>query len=283
MSEPCGRRLRWLVAAHLGLGIVARLLAPIEVRTPFGLEHILLVPFFASTLAQAFLLAVWGAASPAPSWVRLAGLVAGAIYLEALFPGDLRREFLGICTLTIAVASASLLVVRWIGLCLNRRADPGRLARPEAGGPRFSIRGLMLFTAAVALLSAGARALRETPTHFLILTAVWGLCFVSVGLVSVWAALGRARPAWRSPVVLILSPVLGAFFALAADAQRAEWVYIILTMLLYAAALLGSLLVVRSCGYRLVGRRTPTPDATDGRSEGEPTTGHKTVVVTTTK
>jgi hypothetical protein len=131
----------------------------------------------------------------------------------------------------------------------------------------------MLFTAAVALLSAGARALRETPHRIISLTTVWALCFVAVGLVALWAALGNARPLRRGPVVFALSPVLGVFFAFAAGAHRAGWFYIILTMLLFPAFLLGSLLVVRSCGYRIVRRAgsfSGPEDGDGGRSPCRP-------------
>ena len=59
--------------------------------------------------------------------------------------------------------------------------------------------------------------------------------------------------------MLALSPLLGAFFAFAAGAHPHGWAYVILTMLLYAVLLLRSLLVVRSCGYRLVGRLMSSP------------------------
>jgi hypothetical protein len=246
------RKLVRLALANLGLGIAAALLAPISVPGTFGLDHILVVPLFASVLCQAVLLALWAASSGVSSWGRMAGLVAGAVFLEALFPADLRREFFGISTVTITLTTAILLVVRSLGIRLTRRHDSGQPARVEIEGLRFSIRGLMLFTAAVALLSAGARTLRETPHGIVLLSMIWALCFVAVGLAALWAALGNARPHGRGPVVLVLSPVLGAFFAFAADAQRAGWVYIILSMLLCSATLLGSLLVVRACGYRLV-------------------------------
>jgi hypothetical protein len=121
-------------------------------------------------------------------------------------------------------------------------------------GLRFSIRGLMTFTVAVALLSAGARALRASQGRMIFMSAVWAACFVAVGLICLWAALGDARPQRRWPVVFALSPVLGAFFAYGSGAHEAGRFYIILTMLLYPAVLVVSLLVVRSCGYRLVGR-----------------------------
>ena len=91
--------------------------------------------------------------------MRLAGLLAGAVYLEALVPSAGRREALGISTITIVVTTATLLVVRWLGVRLTRQDDPGQSARHETEGLRFSIRGLMIFTAAVAVMCAGARAL----------------------------------------------------------------------------------------------------------------------------
>jgi hypothetical protein len=200
--------------------------------------------------------------------MRLAGLGAGAVYLEALFPADLRREFLGISTITIVVTTATLLVVRWLGVKFTRQGDSSQSARPEPEGLRFSIRGLMIFTAAVALICAGARAL-EGSEYLFLLFSVWALCFVAVGLVSLWAVLGDAHPLRRGPAVFVLSPVLGAFFAFAAIAHRAGWIYILLIMLIYPAVLLGSLLVVRSCGYRLARRPKPSRGPSDDRERCE--------------
>ena len=119
---------------------------------------------------------------------------------------------------------------------------------------RFSIRGLMAFTAAVALLIAGARALQEGHWRFALMGAIWSLCFGAVGLVALWAALGESHPLRRGVVAFVLSPILGALFAHASEAHRAGQFYIITTMLLYPAVLLVSLMVVCSCGYRLIGR-----------------------------
>ena len=262
METTYDRRLWWLTRTHVVFGVVAAVLAPIRIRNhlvlarifpPSGLEQILVVPLFALTLGQAVLLAVWAVGSAQSPWKRLAGLVAGAIFLEALLAFCLKDEFLGIAIVTIVVTTTSLLVVRIFGIRLVREAETGQDGQSEAKGLRFSIRDLMLLIAAVALLSTGTRVFRSSHGHIL-LAAVWALCFVAVGLVALWSALGEGRPLRRMPVVFLLSPVLGAFFAHSADAHEAGWLYILLTMLLYPAALLGSLLVVRSCGYRLVGR-----------------------------
>ena len=83
---PGDRRLQILVVAHVALGVGTGVLAPVELVMPVGLGHIPVVPFIASALCQAFLLSFWVAASQAAPWMRLSGLVAGAVYLGALFP-----------------------------------------------------------------------------------------------------------------------------------------------------------------------------------------------------
>jgi hypothetical protein len=258
------RRLLGLAARHIVLGIIARLLAPIELPNVFGLVRLPVVPLVASALCQAFLLAVWGATSSGSPWRRLAGLAAGAVYLEALLPSDFRRELLGMSTITVAVVTATLLVIRMLGVRLNPFTDSAQPTPPETEGFRLSIRGLMLVTAAVALLSAGARALQEEPHRLVLLMAVWAMCFVTVGLVALWAVLGLGRPLRRGVVVFVLSPILGACFAFASQAHRAGWVYILLIMLLYPTLLLSSLLVVRSCGYRFVRRAASSSKPPDG-------------------
>ena len=260
---PGNIRLQVLAASHVILGVSTAVLAPIHLSTPFGLDHILIVPWFALALCQAFLLSVWGSASQAPPWMRLAGLVTGTLCLEALVALDPTSEFLGTCTITISVTTGSLLVVRRLGVRFTRPTEFGQLARPEPERLGFSIRDLLILTAAVAMLCAGAKALEESPIRFFQIVLVWALCFVTVGLVSLWAALGKARPIRRSPAVFVLSPMLGAFFAFAAGADNAAWVYILLIMLLYPAALLGSLLVVRSCGYLIVRSAIPSASGPD--------------------
>ena len=81
----------------------------------------------------------------------------------------------------------------------------------------------MIFTAAIAVICAGARALEESPNLFSCSYSSGHCVSLVVGLVSLWAVLGDARPLRRSPVVFVLSPVLGACFAFAADAHSG-WV-----------------------------------------------------------
>ena len=81
------------------------------------------------------------------------------------------------------------------------------------------------------------------------------MCCVGVGLFSLWAVLEDAHRLRRIPAeaVFAFSPGLG--FLLAMHATLSGRVYLLLQMVLYPMALMTSLLIVRSCGYRLV-RRT---------------------------
>jgi hypothetical protein len=251
------RQLVSLVAGQLALAAAASALAHLKVGALPGFEHILIVPFCGLVLCQALLLAVWGAISTAAPHLRAAGLVLGAAYLELLVPHDLRREFQGVISMTIAVTFAALLVARGLGVRLTHDLRPTQQAGTFTEGLKFSIRDLMLLIAALALLSAVTRALRESRRDLLLLAAVWAMCFVALGLGALWAGLGDDRPLRRGSIVVALSPVLGAFFAYALTAHGAGWLYIILIMVLYTALLLGSLLAFRSRGYRVVRRAAP--------------------------
>ena len=271
---PAERRLQILVVAHLVLGVVTRFLTSVGLFITFGLGPIAIVPFIALAFCQAFLLSFWVAVSQTATWKRLTGLVAGVVYLEALVPSDLRREVMGISTITITivVTTPTLLMVRWLGIRLTRQNAPGQSPGTDSEGLKFSIRGLMTFTAVVALICAGARVLERSASLFLLII-VWALCFVALALVSLWAVLGDVNALRRVPVAFVLSPMFGVCFAFAAGANPDGWIYIILIMLLYPAALLASLLVVRSCGYRLVRRAVPTTSPPDDRESSQTANG----------
>ena len=113
-------------------------------------------------------------------------------------PSDLRREFLGISTITIVVTTATLLVVRWLGVRFTRQDDSGQSARPEPEGLRFSIRGLMIFTAAVALICAGARALEGSRKSFPVHTRLGAVFRCRGAGFPLGGARGRPPPAARS-------------------------------------------------------------------------------------
>jgi hypothetical protein len=248
IKTPLQNPLRLLAAFHFAAGLIAAALARIEVDAPFGLVHILIVPLVALAASQCVLVAIWGVNSSSSLFRRLAGMAVGAVYLEAMFAAGVRGELVSTATGTIVFTAAYLLAFRAVGVSIVRQATPARPQATDTQRLRFSIRGLMLLTAAVAILVAGARELRSIQTLFY--SPVLGLSFAAVGLVTLWAALGGEEPLWRSPAVFACAPLLGALYAFGVNAHSAGWAYLILCMLLYSAVLLASLLVVRSCGFR---------------------------------
>ena len=246
------RRLVWLVTAHVFLWLLSTVLAPVKVHAPFGLQEILLVPLFAVTFSQVSLLGIWAVFSASRAWYRLLGLVIGMACLEAALDIAMRQDFLLMPSVAMALTVASLLVVRWFGVRLFRRAANVPLPCREPEGLKFSIRGLMVLIAVVALLIAVARSMRESPGSLFFKLNVWAVCFVAVSIIALWAATGLERTLRRCVLAIVVSTVLGAFVAYAADVHGDGWIYIIMIMLLYPAILLGSLLFVRSCGYHFV-------------------------------
>ena len=119
---------------------------------------------------------------------------------------------------------------------------------------KFSIRGVMLLIAAVAGLCAVARALKPVPfpAKNFPFNIFFSFSCVTLALAAVWAVLRPAKPFGRAMIVWIAAPFLGVPLAIAAGDFRPDWVLIILTITGYPVSMLASLLVVRTCGYRLV-------------------------------
>lgn len=148
------RRFFALVIVHLVLGLaVGGFCFAVGGRIPgITLEPLPLVVAIATALAQASLLGLWAGFALKAGWIRLAGLALGVLILElglwAADQGD--GNFLFLPTISAAAIAAVSLVLRLRGV--EFRQVPGEAALPDREGPRFSIRGLMVFTVVVALL-----------------------------------------------------------------------------------------------------------------------------------
>jgi hypothetical protein len=83
---------------------------------------------------------------------------------------------------------------------------------------------------------------------------VFGICFGSVTLAALWAALGLGNPAVRVPFVFLLSAAGSVLMAFCLPGGKEDWMQMFVLAIGDSAIALASLLVVRSCGYRLVPR-----------------------------
>jgi len=230
--------------------------------------------------AEAGLFGIWGALGPArPTW-RFATMLMGLLYLAVLNAvaettgHDIGNfVFLLIALPTFAIVVAVILTRLRYGrrrLCL---ASPG-YTKSLSESFQFSLRHLFVFTTVVAIVSALGRFVKahvvgdSVGWNVVFLTAIVGIiipAFIVVELAVIWAAMGIGRPVRRLPVVLPVSFVLGLVPPL--FLEQAGW-----RRYLFWSAMIGlqatitaaSLLVVRSCGWRLV-RGEP-----DGTQEASP-------------
>jgi hypothetical protein len=267
-------KLSTLAGAHVAIGLLAAILVPVGRPILGRLDDILIVPLIASSLSLAFLLALWGVTCTASLWKRIAGLVAGTVYLETLLVLALDSTILYLATATIAFTTAWLLVFWAKGFTVTRPVTMAPFAQVNNEQSRFSIRGLMLLIAVVAVLSASAKVLRAIPFPYKVhlLNNLFSICFVAVGFVALGSVLVKVQPFGLVSVAVFLSPVLGAYCAFAASTDGNEWIYIILTFILGSAAMIASFLVVRSCGYRIVSSHSSIADAqSDDDNAGETT------------
>jgi hypothetical protein len=257
------RRLALLVVVHLAGGALLGGYGILRGGRLPGLawEHLPVAALLALTFGQACLLGFWAAFSAASGWLRLGGLVAGAVYLEVLTAaGSNDDDFLFMASIAAGVIATVLLTtrLRWAELRRVEAAGP----RPDAEGLRFSIRGLMLFTLGVALLMGGARGTRQAFGHLgpgLFVTAVWSLSLVVLALAACWATLGPGRPWARVAAVSLGAVASGALFAYGIGEDR-SWEslgYFVIITAGQSALVLASLLVVRSAGLRLLARSAP--------------------------
>lgn len=154
------RRIRLIFIAHIVAGIAFSVWSAVEGGVPFALEYILIVPPCALIFCQSCLLAFWATMSHAAVWKRLTGLIAGTVYLEILIGLAVEDEELKfMTTIATGIVAVVLLAIRLWRAQLVRFVDqpqPG-----DAEGLQFSIRGLMLFTFAVAVVITAAKELRE--------------------------------------------------------------------------------------------------------------------------
>ena len=263
-------RLWLLVVAHAVLGPLFSIWTTLEGRFSFVLGHLPVVTVSGIVFAQSALLGFWMAFSPMVWWKRLMGLVVGSLYLGASF--RISADADGYVALMPVMATGGIAavcrVVRWRYAGLQRfpQQDP----RAVREGLKFSIRGLMLFTFVVAITIVGARELRaHVPRGPNLLSIVLlSVCFMTTGLASVWAGLGVARPMLRSMVVLLIAGILGALFVYSIGQARGDiYFYSTLMMVLQTAVIVASLLVMRSCGYRLVQRSATDVKGRDGAAE----------------
>ena len=163
----------------------------------------------------------------------------------------------------LAVAAVLLVVRGWKAHLVGHGSE---LLATAVEGLQFSIRHLLLLTTTVAVLlvmaQGGGLFLKNMPgLRTAVLIGMLTLCFIAMTLAAVWAGLGVGRPTERIVVVMLLAFFTGVLLLSVEgfEEDTMSWqraLRVTTIMVLIAAVVTASLLVVRSHGYRLV-RRVP--------------------------
>jgi hypothetical protein len=183
--------------------------------------------------------------------VLLTGVGAG--------PSARSDELVAILSLAALPAAAIFGVLKLMKR--RRKIHIIRLAVSPQGpdGLQFTIRHLLTATAVVAAILATGRGLRSIGfgrnLELYAVVAVVGLCVILIELAILWATLCAKRPGFRLGIVVPPALMVGAippFYLptmLEGSGQYVAWPA---TFGLEATITAASLLVVRSCGWRLV-------------------------------
>lgn len=269
--EKSPRRLKMLVAGHLlaSTAQAAALLMPAHVNYLPSMWALMSL-----AIAQLILLSFWAGMGSQRIVVRLSLAMLGSVYLAALpllgsilasRPGtsqtDLSEEFLqaagGYGALIVFLTAIFAAARRWY---MELRLTSAAEQIIQAKHYQFSILHLMVVTTVAAIVLAlmrfasGAAAADWQRAAGDVLMVV---ALVINALCASWAALAVGPVQLRVGVVLFVAPLLGSAEAFSGSGPSVVWwlsPVFAMFLALPSAIILGTLLVVRSCGYRLVAR-----------------------------
>ena len=221
--------------------------------------------------ALLMLLGLWLVLQRRGIFWRILGCLAGIIFSAALlsngYPTSFRRLtilisiFFPLC----AIATHGLIRCYW-------KAEPTNIHEVQEGRRdafQFSIRHLIGLNVFVGCLLAFANALRTqhfggvpffqwgslSIEYMSMLTAfVMSFTLVVIAISTIWATLGMATPMPRLILVFTMAPLLGLLYPYVSREALNQFPLWVAAHLLTTALVTGALLVVRSCGTRLVRR-----------------------------
>jgi hypothetical protein len=243
------RSLVILTIVHILVGLI------IGYYAEDGPPRFLILVYIGLFFAQTSLVGIWGGLATVGCPVRMVGVAVGIGYLlpqMCLSLGDWNRILVSLVVLPTLVVTVVMLVVRRCLARLDRTVVATISENTE--GLQFTIRHLLLLTLVVSLILALGRWLQPYFPHSkdLAVVLIVSLCFVSVGVTSVWAMLGRTHIVLRSCVVLFIGAAAACIPP--SSLVRGSWGLgpWITLMTVQVFVLLASLFVVRRCGFRLV-------------------------------
>jgi hypothetical protein len=280
-NEPGGcSRIRWLIVAHLVLAAAPLL----GMRLELSMRMLPLEWALASLpLGVLMTLSVWiGMGRPRLLW-RLAIGLAAILYLsifsfivavaritESLSKTEWLMFYLGsameLTILLFLLAGTFMLIGRRFEIAVvEHEAGPAR-----SGQLQFSMFQIMVLMSAVAIVLSLLRLAREATGHesstwetITIYSFMFVAFFVNAACAA-FATLGTGEVKRNVVLVLVVSILLGVATAIAMHQDiTGWWLFVCSTfiMIIPTVMVLASLLVVRSCRYRMIRRASGTQAA----------------------
>jgi hypothetical protein len=273
------RRIFWLVVGHVVIGLIGALAAYLP-DSDYSARR---AAFVGLVFSQTSLLGIWGGLGSGPAWRRGIGVVVGVCYLSlqlgVSFSELDRITFLwgGAAT---TISALPLLLVRLFGAAI-------RLDSSAAGSVerlQFSIGHLLTLTFVVACLISIRNCVEpyaieiiETPDAVIIDYFDEAVCswlfpaavFGVLGILPVWSVLATKQLVLSCVGLLAAGVCAGYWLGRFHEDPPSLWMPVTIPEVVTVAV---SLLVVRSCGYRLLRlparRVNAAPDRQD-RSDSE--------------
>ena len=257
-------RIGMLIATHVLVGS-ATIIVNVSVQNQFWpfLVELGFAGFFAG---EVLLLGMWAGLGGSPWWTRLCGLMFGIAWLciIALASENFRQlqelpEMALLLTVSTFGVAGSLILCRRLFGSIERCVQwPSPIHTEDL---QFKLKSLLSFTALICTLLAAGATIRRwggDGLGIVILALVFALNAVLTAWLLAWGGLGSHN--WfRIPITLsgvALVGLLPPYYLGGPPWRFATWVAMSVVTAIWT---LVSLFVVRSCGYRLVRHRDPTP------------------------
>jgi hypothetical protein len=208
---------------------------------------------FGVVFGQIGLAAMWAGLGKRAWFLRLPIAFAAVVVLGTLLGIGIHEP----CVEAYFVTSVAGLVMGMV--CFTLRILRLQLLRfanaavPLREGLQFTVRHLFLLTFVVACLVAIGKAVAPSLAGLnqMPVLALYGVVFAAVGLISLWAMLGRGATAVRTVLGVLIAIGLGFVSAFTNNGSADFWIWPFMTVC-EAACLLATLAALRGCGYRLV-------------------------------
>ena len=261
------RRIIVLVVSYLVLGCATRWLANLAFEHDWYFRGWIIVQ--AVVCALLLLLGLWLILQTNAFALRVVACFAGIIYSAGIISNGSLGKFLSVTTLMCiffplcAIAGHLVIHKYW-------KVEVKKLGEIEAGRReafQFSILHLLGLTVVVGCLLYIANAMRAyqpaagnffqwgmlSITHTSVLSVVaMSITFFVIAISALWAILSLASPWLRMILVFAMTPCLGMLYPYVRQEDSTELTTWAASSLLTTALVTVALLVVRSCGTRLV-------------------------------